>query len=156
VRSCVDQRDWERLRRMVVGRAERRCEACGHGQVAAEGRWLEVHERWAYEEEAAVQVLRRLICLCTSCHSATHMGLAGLKGIAADAKAHLAVVNRWEPDQVEEHLAAAFALFAQRSRKQWKLDLTVLASTGVMVAPPPAPKRRLALAGKRWPTDRER
>jgi len=148
VRSCLDQRDWERLRRMVVDRAAGRCEACGQGQEAAERRWLEVHERWAYEEEAAVQSLRRLICLCTSCHSATHMGLAGLKGIAAEAKAHLAAVNRWTPDQVEEHISAAFALFWRRSRKEWRLDLRILESAGVTVTPPPAPRRRVAIAGE--------
>ena len=26
VRSCVDQRDWERLRRMITNRADQRCE----------------------------------------------------------------------------------------------------------------------------------
>jgi Domain of unknown function (DUF5710) len=156
VRSCVDQRDWERLRRMVVDRAARRCEACGQGQQAAERRWLEVHERWAYEEEAAVQSLRRLICLCTGCHSATHMGLAGLKGIAAEAKAHLAAVNRWTPDQVEEHISAAFALFHQRSRDEWSLDLRILESAGVRVTPPPAPRRRVAIAGETLMRSRKR
>ncbi len=28
-RSCVSARDWERLRRLVIGRAGRRCEVCG-------------------------------------------------------------------------------------------------------------------------------
>ena len=28
VRSCVDQRDWERLRRMITNRADQRCEVC--------------------------------------------------------------------------------------------------------------------------------
>jgi len=156
VRSCVEQRDWERLRRMVVGRAARRCEACGRGPATAERRWLEVHERWAYVEEAAVQVLRRLICLCTSCHSATHMGLAGLQGIDAEAKAHLTAVNQWTPDQVEEHIAAAFDLFARRSRKQWRLDLAILASAGVTLAPPPDPRRRRAIASETLADSRER
>lgn len=156
VRSCVDQRDWEQLRRMVVDRAARRCEACGQGQEAAEGRWLEVHERWAYDEKTAVQSLRRLICLCTCCHSATHMGLAGLKGIAAEAKAHLAAVNRWTPHQVEEHISAAFALFSLRSRKEWSLDLRILESAGVRVTPSPAGRRRVAIAGESLMSSRKR
>ena len=101
VRSCVDQRDWERLRRMVIERASRRCEACSRERAPAKGRGLEVHERWLYQEATAVQVLRRLICLCTDCHTATHMGLAGLRGIADKAEAHLAEVNHWTLDQVE-------------------------------------------------------
>ena len=49
VRSCVDQRDWERLRRMITRRAGHRCEICGAGQDRAAGQWLEAHERWAYD-----------------------------------------------------------------------------------------------------------
>ena len=41
VRSCVDQRDWERLRRMITNRADRRCEVCRRGQDREAGRWLE-------------------------------------------------------------------------------------------------------------------
>src|SRR5690606_27629980 len=76
VRSCVSQRDWERLRRMVVGRAGRRCEVCGAAAVPAERIRLEVHERWAYDRASRVQTLKRLICLCTPCHTVTHFGLA--------------------------------------------------------------------------------
>jgi Domain of unknown function (DUF5710) len=157
VRSCVDQRDWERLRRMVVERAGRRCEACSRGRAPAEGRGLEVHERWLYQETTAVQVLRRLICLCTDCHTATHMGLAGLRGIADKAEAHLAAVNHWSPDQVEEHVGAAFELFTQRSRTHWQLDLRILDAAGVRITRPPAPRQRLTIAGETvWATrDRE-
>jgi hypothetical protein len=148
VRSCVDQRDWERLRRMVVERAGQRCEACGRERALAEGRRLEVHERWLYDEATAVQVLRRLICLCSDCHTATHMGLAELKGIAAEAKAHLAAVNWWALDQVEEHVRAAFALWAQRSRIDWRLDLRILDAAGVAVAQAPGAQGRVAIAGE--------
>jgi hypothetical protein len=148
VRSCVDQQDWERLRRMVVDRPARRCEVCGDRQVTAERHWLEVHERWAYEENKDVQALRRLLCLCINCHSATHPGLTGLRGTAEDAKAHLARVNQWTAHQLEEHIAAAFRWFAQRSRRQWKLDLAILESTEVVVTPPPAPQQRIAIASE--------
>lgn len=74
VRSCVGQRDWERLRRMIINRAGRRCEECHRGEDRESRRWLEVHERWAYDDKAKVQALRRLICLCTDCHTATHFG----------------------------------------------------------------------------------
>jgi Domain of unknown function (DUF5710) len=156
VRTCLDQRDWERLRRMVVERAGHRCEACGRGRARAEGRWLEVHERWLYREATAVQVLRRLICLCSDCHTATHMGLAGLRGIAEEAKAHLAAVNRWTPLQVEEHVAAAFELFAQRSRTDWRLDLQILDAAGVRVTQAPSPDARVAVASDTLAATRER
>jgi hypothetical protein len=44
------------------------------------GRPLEAHERWIYDAPTGVQALRRLICLCTQCHTVTHFGLAQIKG----------------------------------------------------------------------------
>lgn len=101
VRSCIDPVDWQRLRRVVFGRAGHVCEACGAGPDRAAGRWLEAHERWAYTEDhdpvggrGPVQALRRIICLCTWCHQATHYGLAQLRGTDAAAFAHLRTVTR--------------------------------------------------------------
>ena len=34
---------------MITTRADQRCEACGRGQDRESGRWLEAHERWAYD-----------------------------------------------------------------------------------------------------------
>jgi len=80
VRSCVSERDWERLRTMITTRAGRRCEICHCGEDRESGRWLEAHECWEFDHQTKVQALRRLICLCTSCHTATHYGLAKLTG----------------------------------------------------------------------------
>lgn len=41
-RSCVSEHDWERLRRMIVTRADQRCEICGRPADRDAGRWLEV------------------------------------------------------------------------------------------------------------------
>ena len=87
VRSCVDQKDWDRLRRMITRRAGHRCEVCGASEDRQTSRWLEAHERWAYDEATHVQSLRRLVCLCTNCHTATHFGLAQIKGNEAAALA---------------------------------------------------------------------
>ena len=38
VRSCVSERDWERLRRMITSRAGQRCEICGHPADREAGR----------------------------------------------------------------------------------------------------------------------
>jgi len=75
VRSCIVPGDWTRLRCAVLDRAGHACEACGDGPDRDAGRWLEVHERWAYTDRSPadrspaaggpVQALRRIICLCT-------------------------------------------------------------------------------------------
>lgn len=50
VRSCVSPRDWRRLRRAILARAEHRCEICGATEDRTVRRWLEAHERWAYDD----------------------------------------------------------------------------------------------------------
>lgn len=146
VRTCVNQRDWERLRRMVVGRAGSRCETCGSGEDRTRKpreRWLEVHERWAYDYVDKVQSLRRLICLCTDCHTATHFGLAQVQGLADEAYKHLKTVTGMPDSEARVHVSSAFRLWQARSQHRWTLDLSLLAEVGVTVIAPPAADERV-------------
>lgn len=146
-RSCVVPRDWERLRRMVTTRAAAQCEACGQGEDRSAQRWLEVHERWYFDDRRSVQVLRRLICLCTGCHSTTHFGLATIKGRDSEALAHLCSVTGMSTQQARSHVHDSFDLWKQRSRRDWALDLSVLTAGGIAVARPPDRSTRGQVAG---------
>lgn len=146
VRYCVSTRDWERLRRMLLGRAGHRCEICGRGEDRATRRWLEAHERWAYDEARGVQSLRRLICLCTDCHRATHFGLAQVRGWADAAFEHLCAVTGMTGPEAQEHVEAAFELWHRRSRRQWELDLSMLTDAGITLAEPPEAGSRGGIA----------
>lgn len=139
VRSCVDQRDWERLRRMITNRADQRCEVCRRGQDREARRWLEAHERWAYDDSNNVQALRRLICLCTDCHTTTHFGLASINGKTTVAFKHLCTITGLPADEVSQHIDAAFALWRRRSGTAWELDLSILVRAGVAVTKPLPP-----------------
>ncbi|GAB3269275.1 DUF5710 domain-containing protein [Kineosporia babensis] len=146
VRSCVSQRDWERIRRMVTARAGQRCETCGAPEDRARRRWLEVHERWTYDVPSQVQRLGRLICLCSDCHSATHYGLAGIRGRASAARSHIQKVTGLSAADVSILIEVATEQFYQRSSHPWELDLSILTDTGVTVAPPPSAEDRPAAA----------
>lgn len=148
VRSCVDQRDWERLRRMITNRADQRCEVCRRGQDREALRWLEAHERWAYDDSNNVQALRRLICLCTDCHTTTHFGLASINGKSTEAFKHLGTITGLPADQVSQHIDAAFALWRRRSAIAWELDLSILVRADVAVAKPPSATERADLPSK--------
>ncbi|MFI2373159.1 DUF5710 domain-containing protein [Streptomyces sp. NPDC018833] len=154
VPSCVSPQDWERLRRMINDRAGQRCEACGQAEDREARRWLEAHERWDYDTAAAVQRLRRLVCLCTDCHTATHFGLAEVKGKRDAALSHLRVVTGMSPDQAEDHVRAAVAVWRERSARTWTLDLSVLTDAGVSVVRPQAAEERKITAQRT--TARER
>ncbi len=145
VRTCVSQRDWERLRRMILGRAGHRCEACGAVEDRAVRRWLEAHERWAYDEAGGVQALRRLICLCSDCHLVTHFGYANITGRTDQAHAHLCQVTGMGPAQAWRHVEDASQLWTARSAREWTLDLSVLTGAGIILArPEPAGARPAA------------
>ncbi len=139
-RSCIAQQDWERVRRLVVGRAGRRCEAegCRQGENRDRQLWLEAHERWEFLEcpSGRVQVLRRLVCLCTDCHTATHFGLAQIRGVDQEAAAHLAKVTGMSATEAQQHIRAAFILWAQRSAHTWALDLSILTRADIALAQP--------------------
>ena len=139
-RSCIAQQDWERVRRLVVGRAGRRCEVegCRQSEDRARQVWLEAHERWEFREgpTGRVQVLRRLVCLCTDCHTATHFGLAQLRGRHHEALVQLARVTGMSATEARQHVRAAFSLWAQRSAHTWVLDLSILARAGITLAQP--------------------
>lgn len=148
VRSCVSQRDWERLRHMVVTRAGQVCEICGASADREAGRWLEVHERWVFDERTSTQILRRLICVCTPCHTVTHFGLAQVRGLASEAMAHLVAVTGASPAAAQRHVREAFALWGRRSGVVWELDLSMLTGVGVTVEPPPEAWERAEEARK--------
>src|SRR3712207_8436185 len=77
VRSHVTREEWERLKKIVFGRAGHRCEVCG----GRGPRWpVECHEVFAYDDERRVQKLTALVALCPACHEVKHIGLAGLRG----------------------------------------------------------------------------
>ncbi|WP_224388603.1 UvrD-helicase domain-containing protein [Pseudonocardia sp. ICBG1293] len=150
VRSCVDPADWERLRRPVLRRTGYRCEACGRGEDRRTdiARYLDVHERWTYDEAAGVQTLRRLVCLCSDCHLVTHFGYATVQGHDAEALAHLCTVNSWTREQALAHIADAGRVWEQRSTRTWELDLGILTGAGITVRQPPAPQQRAQIADK--------
>lgn len=134
VRTCVSPQDWERLRHMITRRAGRRCEACGAGEDRSVQRWLEAHERWAYDEHASVQTLRRLICLCSDCHLTTHLGYANVTGLADRALAHLREVTGMTDDEIDQHVHDAGELWTRRSARAWELDLGMLTGAGITLA----------------------
>jgi 5-methylcytosine-specific restriction endonuclease McrA len=125
VRSNVSKVVWDRLRRRVAAEAGHRCEICGgRGR-----RWpVECHEVWAYDDATKVQRLDRLVALCPACHEVKHAGLASKRGRSEAVVQRLADINGWEAADALLYLEAVFEQWAARSRHQWTLDISVLAT----------------------------
>ena len=45
-------------------------------------------------------------------------------------------------DEAEAHIDAAFALWRDRSARDWTLDLSILTTAGITLAPPPEREQR--------------
>mmetsp|Transcript_14704 Transcript_14704/g.24285 ORF Transcript_14704/g.24285 Transcript_14704/m.24285 type:complete len:285 (+) Transcript_14704:288-1142(+) len=140
VRYCVHPRDWDRLRRHVYNRANNKCECCGAGGI------LEAHERWLYQDKQRIQKLIRLVALCSRCHEATHMGLAGIRGRGIQAIRHLQQVTKMSAKQADAHIEKAFGTWRERSAKNWKLDLSLLTDNGIEIVRPVKTKERAGIS----------
>lgn len=145
-RTCLNARDWKRLRRMVLRRAGGKCEVCGRGEERQMKRQLELHERWAFDGETRVQRLRRLVCLCSDCHAVTHFGLAEIRGKESEAIAHLRTVTGMTVSEAEAHVDEARAVWSERCATAWELDLGILVDSGIAISPPPKAMSRAEIA----------
>lgn len=127
VRSEVSKREWDAIRRAVYARAGHVCEVCG----GVGPKWpVECHEVWEYDDWDYVQRLTRMVALCPDCHRVKHIGLAFVNGEEVEALTHLARVNGWTNEEAVNYADEAFAKWERRSKRKWKLDISILQGEG--------------------------
>lgn len=136
VRTSVRPRDWNKLRHLIYNRANNRCECCAWSPGES-GRSLEAHERWNYNNRTGVQKLMRIIALCKMCHTATHMGLAEIRGVGERAREHLMRVTGMNRADMLRHCESAARLWSVRSERDWMLDLSIITDSGFELKPRP-------------------
>ena len=123
VRSEVSALEWNKIKKIVSAKAGARCEICG----GVGKKWpVECHEIWDYDDANLIQRLVGMIALCPPCHQVKHFGFAQLRGEGPQALKHLMKVNSWDKPFAEEYLAEQFKLWSERSKHEWKLDITLL------------------------------
>lgn len=134
VRSEVSADDWDRLRKAIYEEAGDRCQVCG----GRGPKWpVECHELWHYDDKRRLQTLRGLTALCPACHEVKHIGLANVRGRGQIAARHLAKVNGWTQQEADRYIAEQFSVWQERSRFQWKLDLSWLEQFGITIQTKP-------------------
>ena len=134
VRSELPER-WDEIRHEVYRRANYRCEADGSDGGT---RPLHAHEYWRASGDR--QVLTHIACLCDMCHAATHLGrthtFSGSDQVAKEALQHLARVNGLSLPAAAKYARREVALVRERSKRQWRLDLSLLERDfGIRVPP---------------------
>ncbi|WCL55967.1 hypothetical protein PNF30_10560 [Bacillus safensis] len=74
VRTLVGDNLWNKVREIVLERANYCCSTCGYSPDDLKR--LHVHERWRTDEDATVIFLNKVTLLCYMCHSLQHMDKA--------------------------------------------------------------------------------
>lgn len=128
VRSMVSRQDWDFLRRNSYKKASYLCEICGE---VGNHHPVECHEIWEYDDNKHIQKLLGLISLCPLCHEVKHIGLASIRGRIDTVKRHLAKVNAWTEQEMNEYVAKQFDVWMARSLYEWKVDLMWLDEQGI-------------------------
>lgn len=127
VRTTVKTSEWDKIRYLTYEAANHRCEICGDtGKNQGKRHDVECHEIWEYDDENHIQKLIGLIALCPFCHMTKHIGRAIATGQEKICYGQMAKVNKWTPNQIQEHIVESFNLHKQRSEHEWDLDISIL------------------------------
>jgi len=127
VRTTVKASEWDKIRFLSYESAGNKCQICKSvGTDQGYKHAVECHEIWEYDDENHVQTLVGLIALCPICHQVKHIGRAIKMGRFTICVKQLALVNKWNREQIDAHVAESFELYKERSQHQWTLDLSLL------------------------------
>jgi hypothetical protein len=142
-RNIIAVSDWNKVRKQIQQRADYKCECCGWKDGDNGSYRLEIHERWDYDEEKHIQILKRLVCLCNSCHNSTHIGKAQIdekEGISPKGTAmrHLMKVTGMNQNEFYKHKSKAFEIYHRRNRccEKWQLDISIITNCGIKTRKP--------------------
>lgn len=130
VRTAVSKSQWDYLKSKVFSKAYYTCEICGG---VGPKHPVECHEIWSFDSKKLIQKLEGMIALCPDCHMVKHIGLAEVQGKKILALLHLRKVNNMTRKKAEAYIADAFKVWAERSKKNWTLDISHLEEYGIKI-----------------------
>ena len=122
LRKKMPKEKWDALRKQVYLDYSYRCDIC-----EAKGK-LNCHELWEYDDKKHTQKLVGFIALCDMCHHVKHLGLASVLASRGELDyekviEHFMKVNNCSLETFYEQRDKAFAVWQERSKHQWRLDL---------------------------------
>jgi hypothetical protein len=127
VRSLVNKKDWDFLRKTTYSIAKYRCEICGaKGMQQGVNHPVEAHEIWQYDDEAHIQKLIGIQALCPMCHKCKHIGLASVKGYLDECVEHICNVNNWDEATADQYIEESMIIWQLRGKKNWRVDISLL------------------------------
>jgi hypothetical protein len=131
VRAVLTAAQWNAVRTRVCDAAYNVCQICGG---VGPKHPVECHEIWDYNDKTLVQKLTGMLSLCPVCHRVKHIGFAQVQGKGEQACRHLMKINKLTKKKAEEYIAQSFEIWAERSKKQWTLDISILSDYSIDVS----------------------
>jgi hypothetical protein len=127
LRTKMGRTKWDKLRKQILAEQGDVCRICSATEK------LQCHEVWKFDDRSNTQRLVGFEAVCSLCHLSEHFGLA--QNLAKqghvnldDVISHFMRVNGITKKEFEAHRAQAFAVWHERSAKQWEVDLGEWAS----------------------------
>ena len=74
-----------------------------------------------------------MIALCPNCHGVKHFGFSQLQGKGEQALQHFMKVNKLSRTVAEKEITKSFKIWQERSKNQWRLDISHLETYGIDV-----------------------
>jgi len=130
VRDILSKAQWDAVRKQVYSAAYDLCQICGG---VGPKHPVEAHEIWSYDEASGIQKLEKILALCPACHQVKHIGLAQIQGKFEKAVLHFMKINEVARSAALAYISAQFKIWEERSKLEWKLDITELSNYGIDV-----------------------
>lgn len=121
LRSLLTSSEWKQISKHVRDRSKDTCHYCN-----THSKKTHAHEVWSYDDSNCIQTLEDIHCVCEKCHLVKHFGYAKVQRRDKEAIEQLKVLNNCTDEEAMDHIADSFELWADRSSKSWKLDISKL------------------------------
>lgn len=154
VRAALGYEQFNTLKRAIFSRAGFRCEIClENGFEQGHQHPVELHEVFHYDDVRGTQKLSALMCVCPDCNAVKQVELSRAKGEAtfAAALAQLCKVNGWNNLQAQTYYQHVYAIWQERSKKVWQLNLDLLTTTGLTLPKELIPPSKRVVQGEQMP-----
>ena len=74
--------------------------------------------------------MERIVALCHRCHTATHLGHAGLNGLQQLALNHMMKVGKWNYKRLKQHNEEQTSLWHKRNNIKSILNIDMITNSG--------------------------
>ena len=122
--QLLPREEWDNLRRQCYKEANYICEVCLSQPKTSKGP-LHAHEVWEFDFKKKIQNLKKVMCLCTTCHNCTHLFRSESTYTITYNKTlqkHFIEVNRWSTEDFLNHVTLTRKLYKDKLKPiKWKV-----------------------------------